>query len=82
MKLKKSKINDLVEYEELKGLDKQDKQFEASTYDMELYDTNVTIALGKPKEEFKEYNIIYFPIYLVLNDKVKSRIGIYELEYD
>lgn len=80
MKFVNSQINKLIKYPELSYLDKKDKRFEASIYDVRLFNTDITVALGNHNEDFKEHNIIYFPIYLILNSKVKSRIGVYELE--
>jgi predicted NAD-dependent protein-ADP-ribosyltransferase YbiA (DUF1768 family) len=76
----KSLLDDTIDYPESKVLDKADKDFEASTYAIPLFDMDVMIALGQPKYSFVERNIIYYPIYLVKNNKVDTQIGIYELK--
>ena len=37
------------------------------------------LALGQAKNDFINKNILYFPIYLIVNNKCVSRIGIYEI---
>ena len=76
----KSLLDDTIDYPESKLLDKADKDFEASTYAIPLFDMDVMIALGQPKYSFVERNVIYYPIYLVKNNKVDTQIGIYELK--
>jgi len=76
----KSLLDDTIDYPEAKILDKADKDFEASTYEIPLFDMDVMIALGQPKYSFVEKNIIYYPIYLVKNKKVDTQIGLYEIK--
>ena len=76
----KSLLDDTINYPETKILDKADKDFEASIYEISLFDMDVMIALGQPKYSFVERNIIYYPIYLVKNKKVDIQIGLYEIK--
>jgi predicted NAD-dependent protein-ADP-ribosyltransferase YbiA (DUF1768 family) len=76
----KSLLDDTIDYPEAKILDKADKDFEASTYEIPLFDMDVMIAIGQPKYSFIERNIIYYPIYLVKNKKVDTQIGLYEIK--
>jgi hypothetical protein len=76
----KSLLDDTIDYPEAKILDKADKDFEASTYEIPLFDMDVMIALGQAKYSFAERNIIYYPIYLVKNQKVDTQIGLYEIK--
>ena len=75
----KSLLDDTIDYPEAKILDKADKDFEASIYEIPLFDMDVMIALGQAKYSFVERNIIYYPIYLVKNQKVDTQIGLYEI---
>ena len=77
-----SDINSSVTYPELKTLSENDKDFVATMYVVELYDTNCLIALGKLNREFEAKNIYYVPIYLVSNQEVISKIGVFEFEKD
>ena len=76
----KSLLDHTIDYPEAKILDKSDKDFEASVYEIPLFDMDVIIALGQPKYSFVEKNIIYYPIYLVKNQKVDIQIGVYEIK--
>ena len=78
----KSKLRpDNIEYKEIKTIDEEDIGEEASLYE---YETKtgiiIVIALGKEKYTYSKYDIIYFPIYLIINDRPKSRIGVFEIE--
>ena len=44
-----------------------------------MHNKQVLIVLGKPKHTYIQRNIVYFPIYLVANQSVKSQIGIVEI---
>jgi DNA-binding transcriptional MerR regulator len=76
----KSLLDETINYPETKILDKADKDFEASIYEISLFDMDVMIALGQPKYSFVERNVIYYPIYLVKNKKVDIQIGLYEIK--
>jgi hypothetical protein len=78
----KSKLRpENIEYKEIKTIDEEDIGQEASLYEYESK-TGITIviALGKEKYTYSKYEIIYFPIYLIINDRPKSRIGVFEIE--
>jgi hypothetical protein len=78
----KSNINSSVMYNNTKrDIDPADVGHESYVYPFRLYDEEVEIALGKPKYEFSsKYGIVYYPLYLVIEDGPVSRIGVYELE--
>jgi hypothetical protein len=61
-------------------MDIDDVGYESSIYEIKLYDTLIEISLGKPRYEFIQYGVVYFPIYLLYNDEPCARIGIYEIE--
>lgn len=77
-----SKINNQVNYKETKEIFPEDVDTEVSTYEMYIQDLipnkKITLVFGKPKYENIEKGVIYFPIYLVVNDAVVSPIGILE----
>jgi predicted NAD-dependent protein-ADP-ribosyltransferase YbiA (DUF1768 family) len=68
-----------VVYIENNSLLPEDKNQEVSTYDITLYDVDEVIALGQPVYTFIDRNLVYYPIYLVKNDKVTKQIGLYEV---
>jgi predicted NAD-dependent protein-ADP-ribosyltransferase YbiA (DUF1768 family) len=71
-----------IEYNENRSLLPEDKNQEASLYDVTLFNTEEVIALGQPVYTYIEKNIVYYPIYLVKNDKVTQQIGLYEFFAD
>ena len=78
----KSLLSSDIDYIEIKTLLPEDKNLEASLYEITLNGKDETIALGQPIYTFIERNIVYYPIYLVKNDKVSQQIGLYEVFSD
>jgi hypothetical protein len=65
------------------NMDSEDEDHSSSLYDYSLYNIPITIALGKPKyDKSEKYNIIYFFIYLIINNETVAKIGIFEIEKD
>lgn len=71
-----------IDYEENRSLLPEDKNKQASLYEITLFDKDEIIALGQPVYTFIERNIVYYPIYLVKDDKVTLQIGLYEVFAD
>ena len=78
----KSILDNTINYPEIKKLDKDDLEFDATVYEIEILGITQEIALGQAKYSFIQKNIIYYPIYLVVKDKVDSQIGLYEIFAD
>jgi len=74
----KSNINESIQYIEKQTIDPEDKGHSTSMYVIELFEIEILIVLGKPKYTYSTKGIVYYPIYLVSNKKIHSRIGIYE----
>lgn len=77
-----STIENTIKYKENKMLESDDKNYNAALYQIHLYDNDVIIALGQPKYTYIEKKVVYYPIYIVKENKVLSQIGIYEVEDD
>ena len=77
-----SKINNAINYTEQKKLNPEDIEHNATTYETEIFELDVVIAIGKEKYSFIEKEVIYFPVYFIKNDFVYSQIGLYEINSD
>lgn len=75
-----SKINPAVNYTETKTIDPEDIGHSSPPYELDVFrGETISVVLGKPKYTFTEKNIIYFPIYAVSEDIVRSQIGVFEV---
>jgi hypothetical protein len=81
-----SKINPKVNYKNTKKTETDDYKKEATTYDIEFNKQNmkrtISVAFGKEKNEYIHEGIIYFPMYLVIENDTKGQIGIFEISMD
>ena len=77
-----SKINKEVVYKENQKIDEEDIGYNTQVYELDLPKSGGTISvvLGKPKYIFSAKNIVFFPIYAVHRSKVRSQIGVFEVE--
>jgi predicted NAD-dependent protein-ADP-ribosyltransferase YbiA (DUF1768 family) len=75
-----SKINPAVNYPETKTIDPEDIGHSSPPYELDVFrGETISVVLGKPKYTFTEKNIIYFPIYAIAEDIVRSQIGVFEV---
>jgi predicted NAD-dependent protein-ADP-ribosyltransferase YbiA (DUF1768 family) len=84
-----SKIDSKIIYEENVEIFPEDDEFESLVYPIEIsfkgHDKTKSakkynIVFGKVREEKKKDGVIYFPIYLVINDEAAAKIGVLEIE--
>ena len=75
-----SKIKPEIKYTEIKTIDDEDKDYESSIYETKIDNKDVAIAFGKIKYTYTEKNILYYPVYLMAQNAVKSQIGVIEME--
>jgi predicted NAD-dependent protein-ADP-ribosyltransferase YbiA (DUF1768 family) len=74
-----SKINSTVNYPEINTLDPEDKEHDADLYELTIKGVECIIALGLPKFAFIEKDIVYYPVYVIKDQRVDAQIGIYEI---
>ena len=74
-----SKINESIEYPDIKTVDMNDVGYDANLYEFELMPrVKAIIALCKVKYTNAEKNVFYIPVYLVDDDEISIQIGVYE----
>ena len=74
-----SEINDKITYPEIKTIDENDKGKEVTMFQINLLGVDVVIAIGDIKYDFSKNNILYVPVYLIVDEKSKIyQIGVYE----
>jgi predicted NAD-dependent protein-ADP-ribosyltransferase YbiA (DUF1768 family) len=74
----KSQLNTTVNYVERKTIDPEDIGYQSTMYMIDLYDIPRTIVLGKQKYTFSAKDIVFFPIYVIANEKIQAQIGVFE----
>jgi len=75
-----SKLSDVV-YDETTEIHDDDDDFECNAYEMtfpSIDNVPRSVVFGNKKHDYEHKKIIYFPIYLVIDEEVKDRIGVYE----
>ena len=77
----KSQIHpDKIHYNENNIVDEEDIGHASSLYEIELFGIPIQIGVGKEKYTYSAHNVVYYSIYLIIHDEIKSRIGV--VEYD
>ena len=74
-----SKLNNTVNYPEINTLDPEDKEHDADLYELNVKGVECIIALGLPKFSFIEKEIVYYPVYIIKDERVDAQIGVYEI---
>lgn len=77
-----SKLNPKINYIEKKTIESEDVGHTSILYIIDVYGVETMIVLGKPKYTFSGKQVVYYPIYVVADDKIKSQIGVYEAPID
>jgi hypothetical protein len=68
-----------IHYNESIEIEDEDIGYSSPLYDYKLYNFDIEIALGKQKHTYSKYGVVYFPIYLIIDNNLVSKIGVYEL---
>ena len=74
-----SKINSTVNYPEINTLDPEDKEHDADLYEIDVNGVECIIAIGLPKFAFIDKDIVYYPVYIIKDERVDAQIGVYEI---
>ena len=81
----RSRLDPTINYTEIKALDQSDTketQYKAPLYEAEVLGIHTIISIGQIKNTFIDKGIVYFPLYLIKDDKVLSQIGVVEAMQD
>ena len=77
----RSKLNPDINYREYKQLERDDADYDATMYEIELLGKEVRVAIGRGKTD--KNDILYYPMYLInTDDRVVKQIGVFELRAD
>lgn len=76
-------IDPSIKYKENRGIDPDDREYDSSVYITTLFDDtpkpiDVAIAVGKYKYADEKRKVVYFPIYILSDNRIKAQIGVYE----
>lgn len=71
---------DKINYNENKAVDEEDIGHASSLYEIKLFDMPIEIGVGKEKYTYSAHNVVYYSIYLIIDDEIKSRIGVVEFD--
>ena len=77
-----SKIDKTINYPETKKLEDEDRDYDADLFEISRFDNDCIIAVGQMKFTFIEKNVVYFPVYIIKDERVDSQIGVYEILSD
>jgi hypothetical protein len=75
----KSVLDPTITYSESPKIDPADLDYDANLYETTIYDQDIIFALGKPKYTYIDQNIVYYSIYLVVEEVITMQIGVYEI---
>ena len=77
-----SRIVKSITYSESSKINDEDRGLQVTSFEIELNSIGVQdvyIALGKEKFDHFDKGIIFFPLYLLKDDKIVSQIGLFEI---
>lgn len=77
-----SKIDKTINYPETKELEDEDKDYDADLFEISIHGLDTIIAVGQMKYTFIDKNVVYFPVYVIKDERVHSQIGVYEILSD
>jgi predicted NAD-dependent protein-ADP-ribosyltransferase YbiA (DUF1768 family) len=76
-----SKIDTRIKYDENRMVYDEDIGFEANLYEIlpDALEYKIKVAVGKIKYTYVDKNVIFFPVYLLNEEDIVMRIGVYEI---
>jgi predicted NAD-dependent protein-ADP-ribosyltransferase YbiA (DUF1768 family) len=77
-----SELKNKINYSEVKKIDTNDVELNATQYLCKIHDTKCLVAIGNVNKKYENEDVFYVSLYLVNGKKVLSRIGVFEFEKD
>lgn len=74
-----SRIIKSLIYPEKNNCNEEDIGLNVSSFEIELYHQDVSVAIGKENFNYYDKGIIIFPLYLLKNFEIVSQIGLFEI---
>lgn len=76
----KSRITREIDYPEMRNIHPEDHGHSSAVYELTIKDKPIVVVIGKPKYNFTDKDVIYFPIYSLSNSNtIEAQIGIFEI---
>lgn len=75
-----SEMKNKINYSEVKKIDINDIELNATQYVCKIHDTKCLVAIGNINKKYEDEDIFHISVYLVNGKKVLSRIGVFEFE--
>ena len=64
----KSKLSNKIFYDENNWIEEEDEGKKTTMFKINLKDVDVVIALGEISKKWKNYNVYYWPVYLIISE--------------
>ena len=71
-------LNDEIEYIVDKNIEENDLGKSVSVFEMQLFEIDVCFTVGEINDLYKQKNILFTPVYLIINDNKCEKIGYFE----
>lgn len=73
-----SVLNDEIEYIVDKNIEENDLGRSVSVFEMQLFEIDVCLTVGQINDLYKQKNILFTPVYLIIDEKKCEKIGYFE----
>ena len=71
-------LNDEIEYIVDKNIEENDLGKSVSVFEMQLFEIDVCLTVGEINDLYKQKNILFTPVYLIIDDNKCEKIGYFE----
>ena len=75
-------LPDKINYNESRQIDEEDIGYASTRYENNDFIIPIEIAIGREKHTYSAHKVVYFSVYLIINNIIKDKIGIVEIDSD